>query len=156
MAKEHYYAIGLTWTGAAKGPTTGYRDYSRDYEFGAEGKPVIRGSADPGFLGDPALYNPEDLLVASLSACHMLTYLANCAFAGIKVLAYEDRASGTMVQEGRGAQFTEVTLRPRVTISPDSDSEKARQLHENAHKECFIARSVNFPVRHEAEIVTAG
>lgn len=155
MAKEHHYAIELNWTGAARGPTTNYRAYSRDYEFSAEGKPQVRGSADASFLGDAASYNPEDLLVASLSACHMLTYLANCALAGIEVTAYEDRATGTMVQEGRGGRFREVVLRPRVTIARAGDREEALRLHEPASRECFIAQSVNFPVHHEPEILTA-
>lgn len=154
MAKEHHYAVDLRWTGASQGPTSDYRSYSRAYEYSAEGKPPLAGSADPAFLGDASAYNPEDALVAALSACHMLTYLANCALGKVKVLAYEDRATGTMAQSGRGGRFIEVVLRPRVTISADSDIEKARQLHEAAHRECFIAQSVNFPVRHEPEIVT--
>ncbi|MFP3942898.1 MAG: OsmC family protein [Alphaproteobacteria bacterium] len=154
MAKEHRYAINLRWTGAAQGPTSAYRDFSRAYEYRAGNKPLLAGSADPAFLGDAAAYNPEEALVAALSACHMLTYLANCALAGVKVLAYEDRAEGVMTQQGRGGRFTEVVLHPRVTISADSDAARAEQLHEPAHRDCFIARSVNFPVRHEAEIVT--
>ncbi len=154
MAKEHHYAVDLRWTGAAQGPTSDYRSYSRAYEYSAGGKPPLNGSADPSFLGDANVYNPEEALVAALSACHMLTYLANCALGGVKVLAYEDRATGVMAQERRGGRFTEVVLHPRVTISPDSDADKAGRIHETAHNECFIAQSVNFPVRHEPEIVT--
>ena len=153
MAHEHRYEIKLTWTGAAQGPTQNYKSYSREYRIEAPGKPTLAASADPAFRGDPALYNPEDLLVAALSGCHMLTYLAYCALQGIAVVAYEDQASGTMVQEGNGGRFTEVVLRPRVTVAAGSDLDKARALHEKAHADCFVANSVNFPVRIEAEIV---
>ena len=155
MAHEHRYEIKLTWTGAAQGPTQDYKSYSREYRIEAPGKPTLAASADPAFRGDAALYNPEDLLVASLSGCHMLTYLAYCALQGIAVVAYEDQASGTMVQEGNGGRFTEVILRPRVTVAAGSDLDKARALHEKAHADCFVANSVNFPVRNEPEIVEA-
>ncbi len=153
MAHEHRYEIKLTWTGAAQEPTQNYKSYSRAYQIEAPGKPPLAASADPAFRGDPALYNPEDLLVAALSGCHMLTYLAHCALQGIAVVAYEDQASGTMVQEGSGGRFTEVTLRPQVTVAAGGDLDKARALHEKAHADCFVANSVNFPVRIEAEIV---
>jgi organic hydroperoxide reductase OsmC/OhrA len=155
MAKEHHYAAKLTWTGAAKGPVRGYAGYSREYSVAIAGKPALKGSADPTFRGDPALHNPEDLLVASLSACHMLTYLAECARAKIEVVSYEDESSGTMVLEGGGGRFTAVILRPRVRIAPGGDLAKARALHADAHKMCFIANSVNFPVRNEPEVAEA-
>ncbi|MDJ0609640.1 MAG: OsmC family protein, partial [Kiloniellales bacterium] len=116
----------------------------------------IEGSSDPAFLGDPARHNPEDLLVAALSACHMLWYLHLCAVKGVVVTAYRDAAEGTMLEEPRKGRFTEVILRPEVTITAESDAERARQLHERAHAECFIANSVNFPVRCEPEIVSGG
>lgn len=153
MAKTHNYGVDLKWTGAAHGPTSDYRGFSRDYEYRAGDKPPLTGSADAAFLGNSALYNPEETLVAALSACHMLTYLANCAFAKIEVQAYEDHASGTMTQEGRAGRFTEVVLRPRVTVSPGSDANKAESLHETAHRDCFIAQSVNFPVRCQPVII---
>ncbi len=153
MAHEHRYEIKLTWTGAARGSTQNYKSYSREYQIEAPGKPTLAASADPTCRGDPALYNPEDLLVAALSGCHMLTYLAYCALRGIAVVAYEDQASGTMVQEGDGGRFTEVILRPRVTVAAGSDLDEARALHEKAHAGCFVANSVNFPVRNEPEIV---
>ncbi len=155
MAREHHYEIKLSWTGAAQGPIENYQDYSREYRFEAPGKPALAASADPAFRGNAALYNPEDLLVASLSGCHMLTYLATCALQGIAVVAYEDQASGTMIQEGNGGRFTEVVLRPRVTVAAGSDLDKACALHEKAHADCFVANSVNFPVRNEPEIVVA-
>src|SRR3546814_6469486 len=101
-------------------------------------------------LGDPDLHNPEDMLVLALSSCHMLSYLALAALEGLEVVAYEDSARGTMQQEGRGGRFTEVVLHPRVTIAAGSDLDRAKALHEEAHGTCFIANSVNFPVRHEA------
>ncbi|MGF1610332.1 MAG: OsmC family protein [Kiloniellales bacterium] len=152
MARDHHYEIALTWSGAAAGPTGDYKSYSREYRFSADGKPEQTGSADPAFRGDPALYNPEELLVAALSSCHMLSYLALCALQGIAVVAYEDSASGTMTETGGAGRFTEVVLRPRVTIARGGDLAKAEALHVKAHEICFIAASVNFPVRHEATL----
>ena len=155
--KEHRYAAKVVWTGAAEGPTRDYKTYSRAHRIEIDGKPPIEGSADPAFLGDPSRHNPEDLLVASLSACHMLWYFHLCAVKGVAVAAYEDDAVGTMVEaSGPGdtrGRMTEVILRPRVTITAESDPEVARSLHERAHHECYIANSMNFPVRCEPEIV---
>ena len=153
MGREHTYAASLTWTGGAKGPVRDYAGYSREYTVEIAGKPLLIGSADPLFKGDPSLHNPEDSLVAALSSCHMLTYLSVCARAKIEVLSYGDEASGTMVLSGNGGRFTEVTLRPRVTVAPGSDLAKARALHKDANAQCFIANSVNFPVRHEAKVI---
>lgn len=150
--KEHHYALRLRWTGNKGEGTTGYKAYDRAYEVSIDGKPDLPGSADPAFLGDPSRYNPEDLLVASLSACHMLWYLHLCADAGIVVTDYRDDASGTMQQESGGAQFTSVVLKPKVTIRAGGDTDKAEKLHERANALCFIARSVNFPVGHEPSI----
>lgn len=156
MARTHDYAVHLTWIGGAQGPAQDYASYSRTYALAIEGKPTLEASADPLFRGDPSLHNPEDLLVGALAGCHMLTYLAHCVRAKIAVTAYEDAASGTMALEGGGGRFTEVVLRPRVTVAAGADVEKAMALHEKAHDDCFIAASVNFPVRHEAEVVVAG
>jgi organic hydroperoxide reductase OsmC/OhrA len=156
MAKEHAYRARLTWTGAARGPARDYKGYSREYRVEVEGKPPLDGTADPMFRGDPSLHNPEDLLVAALSGCHMLTYLALCVRAGIAVVAYEDEAGGTMVLEGGGGRFTEVVLRPRVVVAAGSDMEEARRLHAAAHHDCFIANSVNFPVRNEPDVIESG
>ena len=153
MARTHDYRARLTWTGAERGPTSSYEAYSREYVVDVEGKPPLRGSADPMFRGDAALHNPEDLLVAALSTCHLLSYLAHAARAGVHVVAYEDDASGTMEFSGGGGRFTEVTLRPRVTVAPGTDESLAHRLHDRAHADCFIASSMNFPVRHEATTV---
>lgn len=155
MSHVHHYRLKTRWTGAADGPTSSYAAYSRDYVIEMEGKPDLHGSADPAFRGDPAQHNPEDWLVAALSACHMLSYLALCARGGISVVAYEDEATGTMAPSEGRIRFTEVVLRPKVVIDPASDLEKAVRLHAQAHAECFIANSVNFPVRHDASVTHA-
>jgi organic hydroperoxide reductase OsmC/OhrA len=155
MANAHNYAAKVTWTDANSGGTTSYQAYSREYEFSVGNKQTLKGSADPHFRGDPALYNPEELLVVALSTCHLLSYLAECARAGVNVVAYEDDASGTMQMKDRAIRFTDVLLKPRVTIAAGSDAQKAEALHAKAHAECFIANSVNFPVRHDATIVVA-
>jgi organic hydroperoxide reductase OsmC/OhrA len=156
MDNGHRYDLRLTWTGAEKGPTANYMTYSREYSIEVAGKPALRGSADPAYRGDPALHNPEDMLLAALSACHMLSYLALCTKARIKVVSYQDAASGSMAEKApHRIGFTEVVLRPRVAIAAGGDAAKAKALHEEAHELCFIANSVNFPVRHEAEITIA-
>jgi organic hydroperoxide reductase OsmC/OhrA len=145
--REHVYTVTVTWTGNQGSGTSGYAAYSRNHVIEAAGKPPIPGSADPSFRGDRARWTPEDLLVASLSACHKLWYLHLCAVSGIRVLAYIDEASGTMSDQGdAGGQFTSVTLRPVVTIERDNDHERAQALHHDAHTKCFIANSMNFPM----------
>ena len=122
-AHEHRYSVSVTWRGNLGSGTSGYRDYSRNYEIGAEGKPVIPGSADPVFRGDRARWNPEELLVASLSACHKLWYLHLAAEAGVVVTAYADRAEGVMEvgRDGVG-RFKRVVLRPTITVTAGSDA----------------------------------
>lgn len=157
MAREHTYRATVTWTGNGGQGTAGYKAYARDHDIACPGKPVLRGSADPLYRGDASRHNPEDLLVAALSACHMLWYLHLCSEAGVVVTTYEDAAWGTMAThppEGTG-EFTRVTLQPRVAITAESDMETARRLHAKAGANCFIARSVNFPVDHRPEIVRA-
>lgn len=153
MSKEHVYRTSLVWTGNLGGGTKTYTGYSRAHEISIEGKPTIVGSSDPHFRGDASRYNPEELLVAALSACHMLYYLHLCADAGIVVTDYKDAATGRMIETpDGGGHFTEVTLNPRVVIAKNSDVEKADALHHKAHELCFIANSVNFPVSAEATI----
>jgi organic hydroperoxide reductase OsmC/OhrA len=153
--ERHEYALSLLWTGAKAGPTTSYQSYSREYEYRSGTKPALRGSSDPHFRGDPSLYNPEEMLVAALATCHLLSYLAECARAGVHVVAYEDEATGEMtVQDGK-LRFTSVALHPRVTIAAGSDVEKATALHHAAHDGCFIANSVNFPVTNEPDVRVA-
>jgi organic hydroperoxide reductase OsmC/OhrA len=155
--REHRYAVSLTWSGNLGSGTSGYRDYSRNYEIGADGKPVVYGSADPAFRGDRSRWNPEELLVASLSACHKLSYLYLAAEAGIVVTAYADRAEGVMEVGRDGAgRFKSVVLHPMVTVATGTDVGRARTLHQLAHEKCFIANSVNFPIECKPEIVVAG
>lgn len=150
MQTAHEYTVGVEWTGNRGTGTSGYRDYARDHTIAVAGKPAIAASSDPQFRGDAARYNPEELLVAALSSCHMLWYLHLCADAGIAVTAYRDDASGTMqTASDRGGRFTDVVLRPSVTLAAGSDTGRAHALHEEAHRLCFIAQSVNFPVRCE-------
>lgn len=153
--ERHEYRSTLVWTGARSGSTTSYQAYSREYEFHSGDKPRFKASADPHFRGDPTLYNPEDLLVMALSACHLLSYLAECARGGVHVVAYEDDARGIMSMRDNRLRFTEVVLRPRVTVAAVDQVERARELHHKAHEDCYVANSVNFPVRHEPTILVA-
>lgn len=145
--KTHAYEVEVSWTGNLGSGTTSYRAYSRDHVVAFAGKPPLPGSADPAFRGDPARYNPEELLVGSLSACQMLWYLHLCAEAGIVVIDYRDRATGRMEEKrGDAGRFVEVTLTPVVSIAEGGDPALAERLHAAAHEKCFIANSVNFPV----------
>ena len=154
----HRYEIEVRWTGNLGAGTADYRAYSRDHEIGARGKAgAIACSSDPAFRGDAARYNPEELLVASLSTCHMLWVLHLCADAGIVVTAYCDHATGTMIEEPDGSgRFAEVTLNPRMTITEPGRVDDAIALHERAHRMCFVANSVRFPVRHRPEVTAGG
>lgn len=152
--KEHNYEVRLEWTGNDGEGTRSYKGYRRDHVMVCEGKPEIQGSSDPNFRGDRSRYNPEELMVASLSSCHMLWYLHLCAVNHVTVLEYRDRAFGVMQENDDGSgQFERVTLRPAVKISAGGDRSKALALHHEAHRLCFIARSVNFSVEAEPEIV---
>lgn len=153
MTIQHHYRVALEWTGNLGSGTKGYRGYSRDHAIRVAGKPTLAGSSDPSFRGDAAKHNPEDMLVAALASCHMLSYLHMAAVAGVVVTAYVDAAEGTMATAGDGGHFVEVVLRPVVTISAASDVDQALAAHESAHHACFIANSVNFPVRCEPRIV---
>ena len=149
----HHFACRLLWTGANPEAPFEYDTYSRAYRIEIEGKPPIEGSSSPEFRGDTTRPNPEDLLVAALSACHFLSYIALCARRGIHVVAYSDSASGRMEEVYGVVRFTDVLLRPRVTVRDSGAISLARSLHEPAHASCFIASSVNFPVRNEPTIV---
>lgn len=152
MSREHHYQLAIKWDGPAKGPTTSYPAYSREYAIEIEGKPSLRGSADPMFKGDRTLHNPEELLVAALSSCHMLSFLAEASKAGLSILGYSDEAEGTMIVVSGGANFSNVTLHPHVIVPPGTDAALVETLHEQAHASCFITRSVNFPVDHQGTI----
>lgn len=154
MAETHHYDVTVEWTGNLGTGTSDYRAFSRDHELLGSGKTPIAASSDPAFRGDASRWNPEELLVASVAQCHMLWYLHLCATNGVTVVEYEDRAAGVMTMDasGGGGQITEVTLRPQVTVTDASMLPLARELHGEVHKVCFIARSVNFPIRHEPDI----
>jgi organic hydroperoxide reductase OsmC/OhrA len=157
MSKSHRYATTLTWTGNTGEGTASYRSYDRAYEVAADGKPTLRGSSDPSFRGDPTRWNPEELLLASISSCHQLWYLHLCAVNGVVVVAYRDAATATMVEdETGGGRFESATLRPQVTIAAGSDPDKATTLHHEANAKCFVANSLNFPVGHEASVAVEG
>lgn len=152
VLKDHLFKAQLEWTGAADGPTKDIRSYSRACEIRAEGKATLDASAAKGFLGDGSRWNPEELLLASLTACQMLTYLALAAKAGIEVIGYCDDCEATLGSIEGKWQITQIVLRPRIEIAA-GDADEARALVEDAHKGCFIARSVSCPVATEPEIV---
>ncbi|MGF6721883.1 organic hydroperoxide reductase OsmC/OhrA [Paraburkholderia sp. GAS41] len=152
---EHKYRVSVLWTGNRGTGTSGYRDYGRDHTIRAANKPDIPGSSDAAFLGDATRWNPEDLLVASASACHKLWYLHLCSDAGIAVLDYRDDAEGTMLDSPHQGKFTQIVLRPRVTIRAGDDASLAERLHHAAHEKCYVANSVNFPILCEPIIELA-
>lgn len=156
MKAAHDYAVRVTWTGNRGTGTSHYREYGRQHIVEASGNHPIEGSADPTFHGDAERWNPEEMLLAALIQCHMLSYLHAAVTNGITVTHYTDDAVGVMEQVGSGGRFTSATLRPRVTITDASQLELAQSLHDVAERDCFIASSVNFPVGHEPETTVAG
>lgn len=156
MGETHRYECRTDWTGAGERGTVDYRSYDRAYVSRAAGRPDLLGSSDPAFRGDVTRWNPELLLVASLSQCHLLWYLHLCSTGGVTVLDYRDDAVGIMAEDSDGGgRFTGVELRPVVTVASAEMAERARALHAAAHTKCFIAASVNFPVTHSARIEVA-
>ncbi len=153
----HTYDVTVTWTGDDGEGTATYRSYRRDNVVTAGGPPDLAGSADPTFRGDVTRWNPEQLLVAALSQCHLLTYLHLCALNDVVVTGYVDEAHGEMaLNPDHSGQFESVTLRPQVTVTEEAMVERATALHHGVPALCFIARSVNFPVHHEPVVVAAG
>jgi organic hydroperoxide reductase OsmC/OhrA len=156
VRRTHRYDLTMTWTGNRGSGTSGYRDYGRDHLITADGRPEIAGSSDPAFRGDKTRWNPELELVAALSQCHLLSYLHVCATAGVVVTAYADAPYGVMAETADGGgHFTEVVLRPHVTVAEPGMAQAAAKLHHEASEKCFIASSVNFPVRHEPTVTVA-
>lgn len=149
MSKSHHYKLKVQWTGNTGQGTAGYRSYERSHLISAENKPEIEASSDQAFRGDASKYNPEELLLASLSGCHMLWFLHLCSDHGIVVTDYTDEPVGTMIETETGGRFTEVILKPQVKITDATLVDKANALHAEANRFCFVANSVNFPVRHE-------
>lgn len=151
MQKTHHYTVQVNWTGNKGTGTSSYTAYSRDHDLIIEGKELIACSSDPAFRGDPAKHNPEELFLYALSSCHMLWYLHFCADAGIIVTSYVDKPTGTMLEEPGNGRFTEVVLHPSITLLDETKAEAAEALHAQAHANCFIANSCNFPVKVEAQ-----
>lgn len=153
MKKLHHYKTIVKWTGNLGTGTDTYKSYERNHTISVDGKQPILGSSDAAFRGDKSKHNPEELLVSSLSSCHMLWYLHLCAEAGVIVTEYSDNATGVMQETSNGGgHFTEVTLSPVVTVTSESMVKKATELHAKANELCFIANSVKFPVRHNPSI----
>lgn len=149
MSKEHHYKTIIQWTGNKGSGTSNYRSYERSHDILIDNKAIIEASSDPAFRGDTTKHNPEDLFLSSLSSCHMLWYLHFCSEAGIIVTHYTDNATGVMTETANGSgYFTEVTLHPTVIVTEESMVEKAKELHHKANEFCFIANSVNFPIKH--------
>lgn len=156
MEKVHRYALDVEWTGNTGEGTKDYRSYKRDYKIRMLHKPIIEGSSEVAFRGDITRHSPEDLFVASIAGCHMLWYLHLCADAGIVVTSYLDAATGSMLEdESGGGKFSEVVLHPQVSITDSGMVSKAQELHHKANELCYIARSCNFPIKHEAVISVA-
>jgi organic hydroperoxide reductase OsmC/OhrA len=150
MNGQHNYKLTVKWTGNNGTGTSGYAAFERSHSIFVDNKNEILGSSDPAFRGDKTKHNPEDLLLASVSSCHMLWYLHLCAVAGIIVTEYMDNATGIMIETSNGGgKFTEITLHPTVTVTNSSITEKANELHKKANELCFIANSLNFPVYHK-------
>ena len=156
MKNPHTYKSQLLWDGNLGEGTSTYAGYGRQYRVVIDGKPDLHGTADPMFRGEAEKHNPEDLFLAAVSSCHMLSYLALCARGSINVVSYRDDASGDLWLEGGGGRFTEIRLHPVVTIADARDVDRARALHEKAHELCFIANSSSVPIRHEAVIRVEG
>jgi organic hydroperoxide reductase OsmC/OhrA len=150
---DHRYAATLTWDGNRGTGTSSYDAYGREYRVSFAGKPLLHGSADPAFRGDAAVFNPEDMLMAAVVSCHLLSYLALCAREKIAVVSYKDAAEGVMRTDTKGGgRFESITLHPRVTIANAAHRDRALALHELAHELCFIASSCNFPIHHLATV----
>lgn len=155
MKGQHNYTATIKWTGNKGKGTSNYKEFERSYIINIDNKPTILCSSDPAFRGDKTKYNPEELLLSSLSSCHMLWYLHLCSESNIIVNKYIDNAKGIMIEKPNGSgYFSEVSLNPIVTVSENSMIEKANELHKKANELCFIANSVNFKVFHNPDCLT--
>lgn len=152
MAQEHRFACRTVWRGAMEDPPDP-KTWRRGHVIEIAGKPDLLGSTSSAFYGDDSRHNPEDLLVAALSSCHMLSFLSASARARLRIVAYEDRAEAVLSLVERRFRFTEAILRPRITVAREADLAKAREMNELARSICFVSNAVNFPVRDEAEFL---
>jgi organic hydroperoxide reductase OsmC/OhrA len=152
----HQYSTRVVWMGNRGEGTAHYRAYDRSWDIAVPGKEIIHCSNDPLIGGDPARMNPEDLLLSALSGCHMLWYLHYAADAGITVLSYEDSPVGEgEVGPGGAGRFVHAVLRPLIGVNAGTDLKLAEEIHHRIHAVCFVARSVNFPVRYEPKFFMA-
>jgi organic hydroperoxide reductase OsmC/OhrA len=157
MTKRHNYDVQLIWDGNRGAGTRDYSAYGRQYRMCVAGKPELVGTADPSFRGDAGRHNPEDWFVGAVAACHMLFFLAHCARRGVCVTTYEDDAQGTLALDGEGGGvFEEIVLRPRVRLTDPRHTAVAAELHELAHRQCFIANSCRVPIRLEPTVERGG
>jgi organic hydroperoxide reductase OsmC/OhrA len=157
VGKRHDYVSRVVWTGNRGEGTRSYRGYDRTWDIATPGKLLVHCSNDPLLGGDPALANPEDLLLAALAACHMLWFLHYASEAGVTVVAYQDDPLGVGESDASGAgRFVGAVLRPRIILAPGSDVAAAHAIHARIHEVCFIARSVAFPVEHRPTHLVAG
>ncbi|MGJ1283566.1 OsmC family protein [Sphingobacterium spiritivorum] len=153
MSKQHHYNVTVEWTGNTGQGTKSYTSYSRNHSIRSESKAIIEASSDPAFRGDPQRYNPEELLLSSVSSCHMLWYLHFCTQHNITVLTYTDQPEGTMLENEDGSgYFTGIILCPQIEIAEEDKVELAKDLHHKANTYCFIANSLNFKVEHDCII----
>ena len=153
--KEHHYKVTIEWTGNLGNDTSKYDLYSRNHTIKTEKKAIIEASSDPAFLGDNTRYNPEELLLSSLSSCHMLWYLHLCTVNKINVVSYIDKPEGGMIENKNGSgKFSSVVLNPEITIRKTENIKKAIELHKKANEMCFIANSCNFTITHKPIITT--
>lgn len=154
--RQHTYTTTIRWTGNKGTGTSRYDAYERSHVLSVANKAELQCSSDTIFRGDGSKHNPEDMLLASLSSCHMLWYLHLCADAGVVVTDYTDEATATLVlPDGGNGYFSEAILHPKVTVQDASMIKQAIALHDRAHEKCFIANSCNFPVRHQPECTVA-
>jgi len=151
MSPSHLFEGSLRWTGSAS-EVNGKLALARAFRVEFAGKAPIEGSSPAVFNGDDSRHNPETLMVASLMACHHLTYVAVCERSGVKLTGYTDRASGTLAIKDGKMRMVEVVLRPRVTVADATQLERARELHDKAHANCFMSNSVNFEVKVEPDV----
>jgi organic hydroperoxide reductase OsmC/OhrA len=157
ISRKHTYQLTVRWTGNRGSGTAGYRSYGREHEVSTDGPPTLLGSSDPVFRGNANRWNPEQLLVAAASQCHLLSYLHVAAVSGVVVTDYVDEATAVMEEDDHGGgRFTEITLHPTVTVASADQVETAQRLHEEANRLCFIAASLAVPVRHAVRTLVAG
>lgn len=147
--RELSFETRVRWTGAYVPGQTGARSYGRDMQVEPAGKPPIAGSAGARYFGDDSRYNPEDLMLASLAECHLLTYLALATKAGVRFESLAIDITGVLGSVGGKTRFVRATLRPTAVLVPGADRAVADALHREAHEQCFMSNSINFPITIE-------